>query len=383
MQVFKAYMKIIKKKLPSIIVYFAIFIGISIAMTRASGESETRDFTQTELKIAVENLDDGELSKVLLDYLKVNHQVSDMPETEDELLDAIFCRELDYVLYIPKDFTEKFLAGERDGILRDRKVPQSSSGMFADSQVEGFLTTLGMYLDAGFSVEESIRNTKEDLSLSADVFFLDGEDAAEKHVAVYYLQYLPYIFICTVILAVGPVLLVFLNKDINARNKCSAVSFHVRNLWLIGSSMLVILVEFLFLMFVGGILYPDYIFTVKGLLGALNAFVSILFALSVAFLTVQLAKKENVLSMVSNVCGLALAFLGGIFVPLDVFGENVLKVSKFTPTYWYVTANDAISHVTKLSEVSADIWQGVVIQAVYAVAFLIFGMLINRMKARE
>ena len=383
MQVFKAYMKIVKKKIPSIIVYFAIFIGISIAMTQAGSESERKDFAQTELKIAIENLDDGELSKALVDYLQVNHEVTERPETEDELLDAIFCRKLDYVLYIPAGFTEKFLAGEREGSLRDRKVPQSSSGMFADSQVEGFLSTLGVYLDAGFSVDESIKNTMEDYELSVEVAFLNGENAAEKHMAVYYFQYLPYIFISTIILAIGPVLLVFLRRDINARNKCSSVSFQTRNLWLIGGSIVVALAEYLFLMAIGICMYPDYILTLKGAVGAFNAFLSLLFALSVTFLFAQIVKKENALNMVSNVCSLTLAFLGGIFVPLDIFGENVLKVSKFIPTYWYVTANDAIAHVTKFSEITDPIWHGFAIQGIYAVALLTLGMLINRIRARE
>lgn len=52
MQVFKAYFKIVRKKLTSVVIYFVIFIGIALALTMFGGENEVADFTQTSLAIA-------------------------------------------------------------------------------------------------------------------------------------------------------------------------------------------------------------------------------------------------------------------------------------------------------------------------------------------
>ena len=36
--------------------------------------------------------------------------------------------------------------------------------------------------------------------------------------------------------------------------------------------------------------------------------------------------------------GLSFAFLGGTFVPLTILGDEVAKVGRFIPNYWYSTA---------------------------------------------
>ena len=33
--------------------------------------------------------------------------------------------------------------------------------------------------------------------------------------------------------------------------------------------------------------------------------------------------------MVSNVLSLAFSFLGGVFVPMEIFGDTMLKIAKF------------------------------------------------------
>ena len=89
------------------------------------------------------------------------------------------------------------------------------------------------------------------------------------------------------------------------------------------------------------------------------------------------------MSIVSNTFGLGFAFLGGVFVPLDIFSDTLLIVSRFTPTYWYVTANNAIGELGKFSEMTAEIAQSFIIEGIYAIVLLAVGMLVNRMKARE
>ncbi len=69
MQVFKTYMKIVKRKIASVIMYFVIFFGIAIALTVVGEDNDADNFTQTSLSLAVENLDEGALGEALMDYL--------------------------------------------------------------------------------------------------------------------------------------------------------------------------------------------------------------------------------------------------------------------------------------------------------------------------
>lgn len=383
MQVFKVYMKIVKRRIGSVSLYFMIFFGIALALTAAGKESDTENFTQTSLSLAVENLDEGMLGDALVDYLSIHNDVSEIPETEDELLDAMFSRKLDYVLYIPKDFTERFLNGDREELLTDRKVPSSTTGMFADNQIESYLLTVGLYLDGGFELKESIHYADENRKITAEIAYFDGKEREEKETATYYLQYLPYIFICTLVVMIGPILIVFNKKEISDRNKCSSMSFFERNMQLVGASALVTFAEYGLMIVVAFFLYPSYMCSGRGVLAMVNAFFMILIAMSLAYLAAQIVKNTEALSIFSNTFGLGFSFLGGVFVPMDIFSDTLMVVSRFTPTYWYETANDAIEEIQHISEMTPKIAQSFVIEGIYAISLLAVGMLINRMKARE
>lgn len=114
-----------------------------------------------------------------------------------------------------------------------------------------------------------------------------------------------------------------------------------------------------------------------------NVFLMLLIAMAMAYLAAQLVKKEEALSIVSNTFGLGFSFLGGVFVPMEIFSDTLLVVSKFTPTYWYVFANDAISELQGFSEMTGKLAQSFAIEGIYAVVLLAVGLLINRMKARR
>lgn len=383
MQVYKAFMKIVKKRINVIIMYLVIFLGIAIVMSQFGADRIAANFEQTKLAIAIENLDKGTLGDALVEQLARKNTVTDLPETEDELLDQMYVRELDYILYIPEDFTERFLAGDRENLLTDRKVPSSTTGQFADNQIESYLSIVEMYLDAGFDLEESIGNAGEASDIESTVEFLDGDDKAVTNYAAFYFQYLPYIFMCCMISVLGPVLMVFNRRDISARNKCSSMSFTKRNLFLLLGSFVLMAVTFGLLMVVACILYPEYTMSAKGVYSMLNAFIMICLSMALAYLAAQILHKEAAVQAFSNVVGLGCAFLGGIFVPQSILGDDVLKLSKFVPTYWYVVVNDAIQDIKGFSGLSGEIVQGLWIQVIFMITILFAGMLINRMKARE
>ena len=79
---------------------------------------------------------------------------------------------------------------------------------------------------------------------------------------------------------------------------------------------------------------------------------------------------------------LGLAFLGGIFVPIEIFSDSVLQVAKFMPTYWYMMTLEGAQHMDTAGGLPADAIQGLVIQSLFTVAVLLVGMVYNRMKAK-
>ena len=52
--------------------------------------------------------------------------------------------------------------------------------------------------------------------------------------------------------------------------------------------------------------------------------------------------------MIANLVGLGCSFLCGVFVPLELMGEGVIRVAHFLPPYWYDRAGDSLAELFPL-----------------------------------
>lgn len=395
MQVYRAFLKILKKNLPAVSIYFFIFMGLTIAFSAGGKENDETQFEQEKLSVCVMNEDKGVLGNDLKEYIGSIHNLKKLKDDKETLQDALYNREVDYIIYIPEDFTERVLQGETTEILRTIKVPGGVAGVFVDTQIEQYLSTLQIYLKADFEEEDAASQAKKDLGIETTVKMLQGEkliisepdiksSEGEKitnvEPASFYFRYLPYIFICITIMGLGPILLAFQKKEIYDRNNCSAMSLKSRNIQLILGCASFVIVCLILFMILATVMYPAYVFSTKGVLSFINAAVFILVALALTFVFSQFAKNSNILNMGSNTIGLGFSFLGGVFVPLEIMGDKVLQISRFTPTYWYVVANDKIQEIESLSNLPKIVYTSFGLQMIFAIAFLSIGLIITKRK---
>lgn len=380
MQVFKAFFKILNKNKLSMIIYIGIYMALTLMMSGNGAESSTT-FSQVSMDIGIENKDKGELGSALVEYLSQNNNIKEIPKNKEELQDDMYYREIHYVLTIPEDFTEKFMTGEREEALEGIVVPGNGVAFLTEMEINEFLKTLGMYVDGGFEAAKAAEQTLLDMKKEAKVEFLSQKDIQERPAASYFFQYLPYIFLCMMLVSLSAVLVTFNQKDIDARNKCSAMSFTKRNFQMILGSIAIMALEYVFFMAVACLLYPDYMKSIQGCLSALNALAYMLVCLSIAFFTARVVKNDGELNMVANVVGLATGFLGGAFVPLEMMNEGVKKISKFVPSYWYVISNDTIWKLESFSE-AGEIYINIIVTVAFAIAVFAVAMVVNRLKAR-
>ena len=85
---------------------------IAVIISRSVQESGEMEFSKVSLKIAVDQRDQGVLGQGLVSYLKEHNQIKEMPEDREALQDAMYYQEIDYMLSIPKEFTERFVQEE-------------------------------------------------------------------------------------------------------------------------------------------------------------------------------------------------------------------------------------------------------------------------------
>ncbi|MEI6101567.1 MAG: ABC transporter permease, partial [Eubacteriales bacterium] len=130
MQVFKAYFKIVNKRKSALLIYFMIFIIISIVITSQLGGASTQSFSQTKSSIAFYNAENTPLVDGLKSFLAKNAVLVNIPDNEDDIQDALFYNKVSYVLRVPQGFTDSFIQGNNTVTLQKRVVPSSQSEGF-------------------------------------------------------------------------------------------------------------------------------------------------------------------------------------------------------------------------------------------------------------
>lgn len=378
MQVFNAFFRIVKKNIPALCIYVVIFLGLSLMFSGNGQATDEAMFKEASLNVAVINRDQSELGNAVKDYVGDVHKLIEIEDNKESIQDEIFFRMVEYVLIIPEGFQEDFLSG-KDAHIENVKIPGSATGYFVDSQVEKYLKILDVYLASGYTMEEGITHVREDLNQQAQVSFgVDGDKDVRPAIS-YYFRFLPYIFTAMLIAGLGPILLVFNKKEIRQRNMCSALPLRSQNNQIVLGVSVFSFGCWLFFMVWSMIYYRNEFFTPNVAIAMLNSLVSLLVAISIAFITGAIAKSSVALSIASNAVSLGMSFLGGIFVPQEIMGENILVAARFIPTYWYTKVNDALYSLTIFDwEHMKDIYIALGIQLGFALAIFAIGLLVRK-----
>ncbi|SHO48408.1 ABC transporter permease [Anaerocolumna xylanovorans] len=382
MKIFQVFFKTLKKRSVSVIIYFMIFLALSVLMS-GNGKKQTEAvYKDAKVKVAVLDRDNSVLSKSLYDYLSNTQKIVEIKDDKQSISDELFYQNVEYVLIIKKGFEEGIKTGKYEDIVENVKVPQSISGKLLDSKIDQYLSELSTYMAAGFSAEEAAKNTLKNSEITADVKLYKVQGASEeKSSAYYYYLYIPYVLIGMLMTGVGSILLIFRKKDLDWRIKCSSMPELRKNSILLLACGVFSFVCWAVFVLLSLLLYRTDILTGKGALFILNSLVFLLVAMSLIYMVSFLVKTLNAMNMAANVISLGLSFLGGIFVPLEYMSKSVVQFSKVLPTYWYVVNNEAIDSFVNTTKQYHTILRNFGIELIFAVLFFVIALYLSKSRA--
>lgn len=377
MTVFKCYMKILRQNIGLVIMYLAIFFSVAIVMQFAAGKSEDSLFETASIDLGVVNEDGGTLAQGLVDYLSGIHHVVLMDNDPEQLQENLFYRNVEYILQIPADFYETCMVNGES--LKVTKVPGSYSSFYVDQQISSYLNTIQTYLAAGFSQEKAIQAVKEETHEPVTKLTFDS-GTSDTSPYTYYFRYIPYLFLGALCYTMGYILMAFKKGDIQKRMEASAISVRRQSVeGLLATGMIGVvlwLIGFQGVTFMYGSRFWQSGLCVYYIL---NTFTMLIVALSLSYLIGMFITNSNLLSGVANLVSLAMCFLCGVFVPMDVMDKSVLKFAQFLPVYWYEQVNEILSrHHTLSPELLGQVLIGIGIQLLFAAAFISLILVVSR-----
>jgi len=382
MPVFKLYMKVIKKNLPSMMIYVVVFLGMAMLFAANSSKSQPKSFSPQKTNVAFISEESSPLIDGFKQELSKNANYVNIPDETEKLQDALFFRNVTLIIRIPNGFTKSFMSGG-DVQIQKTVVPNSVSNAYVDISINQYLNAARLYVKniKGITQEDLVARLKTDLAVDTPVSLQNMQADTENDFTKNYFNYLSYALFSVLILGISVIMLTFNEKDLSRRNFCSPVSASRVNLQFILANLVFTFSCWVIMVGVGIIIGMGNSLNGNLAFFLLNSIIFTLCASSVSFLIGNLLKNRRAISAVCNVVTLGPCFISGVFVPQELLSDTVLKIASFTPTYWYVKANNQIASMTNISTSNLQqIFYYFLIEFGFALAFFAVSLAIGKKK---
>lgn len=384
MQVFNAFIKVMRSKMSSGLIYIVIFLVIAVIMTNSAQTDGTKIFEGRKIGVVVYDDDNTEESRALKAYIGKKQDLKELERDADLIKDTIYMNwnsEIHYIMAIKKGYAEHLRSGEYNDLFENYHMHDSYENVMMEQLLTEYLNTVSAYQAGGRPLSEAISETESVLSEETEVTIRNfDETAAGNDMSPLfddYFRYLPYILLSVLIEVLCPVLLTMNRKNIRYRTDCSSVrptSYMMQII--LGSALFVVAIWLIFM--IAGVAEFG-MFRGRAWLTLLNSFLFAMIAVSLSVLIASFHPSDLVVNLLAQILGLGMSFLCGIFVPMEWLSDSIAAAAKFLPAYWYIQANDLICG--KQAYDGQRVLVCLLIEAGFAVVFALASMVIRRYEA--
>lgn len=339
MTVFKTILKILNKLKGMIILYTAILVAIT-ALNQTSGNNMT-NFEDSKPSVLIVNKDsEDNIAKGFEDYISKHSEIKDIDtKDEDKINDAIFYRDVNYVIYIPKDFGKNLLDGKNPSL--EYKSCGDEYSSYAQMMVEKYIKTVLIYKDY-YSGAELISKVNKVVDKDTKVYMKTTLDTSKLSSMTQYFNILNYALLAGCVYCISMILASLNDETVRKRTIISSFNYKKYNRIVLLSNSIVIFAMWILYMILALILFKDLMFSSNGLGYVINSFVFTICSLTIGFLIGNITQNKNAIGGIVNVIALGTSFLCGCFVPFEYMTDYVLKIAHILPTYYYVANNQLI-----------------------------------------
>jgi len=339
MTVFKTFLKVLNKYKLTVILYSSILVLFAIFNMKTSDTSTM--FVASKPDVLIVNADEEKgITKLLIDYFREKANIINVEETEEKIDDALFYRDVNYVIYIPKSYNTDFLNHRNPEInIKSTKDYQAS---LAELMLEKFLNVANTYNDFNVNENELIKLIQDTLNEESDIKITSKLDTDSLNEATYYFNFSSYALMAGAIQVICLIMLCFNQKNIKKRTIISSVDYKKHNLILLLSNALFSIILWLIYVIISFILVNKAMYSIHGILYIINSLVFTFVTVAIAFFISNLVNDKNAINGIVNCVALGSAFLCGAFVPQEMLPTSVLGIAHILPAYWFVSNNDLI-----------------------------------------
>lgn len=377
MIVFNTFWKVIKKYKATVILYTAMLVIFGSTNMQANNKAMT--FTNTKPDILIVNNDkDGVLTKNLVDYLNKNTNIVKIKDSEEARDDALFYRDVSYIIYIPTSYSKNVLNGINNTL--DIKSTNDYNASLAEMILKKYIEVENVYASIYRDEAKIINAINKNLETNSNVEITSKLNTTTMEKTARFYNFASYCIMAVTIYIVCLVLSSFHNEMINKRIVVSSMNYKKHNRLILGASFVYALIVWILYIVLGIILLGDVMFTIRGLIYVLNTLIFTFVALTLALLISTITNNKNAISGIVNVVALAQAFLCGAFIPTQWLPNSVLTIAHVLPAYWYINTNDILK---ELETISSTTLKPVIINSIILILFSLIFIILNNIISKK
>ena len=371
MIVFKAFLQILNKCKGIIIMYTVILIAFG-GIQMQTNDSSTNFVASKPDVLFINQGRNTKITQNFKQYIENNCTIKEIAG-EEAISDALFYRDVNYIIYIPEGYTEDFLAGKNPEI--QVKSTGDYQASYSEMLVTKYIKTANICLSQFDDEQDIINNINEVLKTDTKVTVVSKLDTDTLSKVAFYYNFANYSLLAGCVYVVCLIIASFREEKISKRIMISSMNYKKHNFYLLLSNSTFSVALWAFYVILSIILLGDVMFTAHGLMYIINSFLFSICALTIALVIGSIVRNKEAINGIVNVLALGSSFLCGCFVPMEWLPNIVLKIAHVLPSYWFVKTNEILK---TMEEVNLENLQPVLINMGIICAFcVVFVILFN------
>lgn len=381
MTVFKTFFRIVNKLKPTIILYTALLIIFGAVNMKTSDNNINFVNSKPDILIINKDVNKG-LTKNLIDYMKKNSNIVKVENNEEKINDALFYREVSYVIYIPKDYRKNVLLGKNPKL--DIKKTDEYDAHLSEMMLKRYIKLQNIYNKEAGSEDELITLINDNINDDVNVKITSKVDTSKTYNIAYYFNFASYSILAIIIYIICLVLCSFKEESISKRINISSINYKSHNNKILLASIVFSSIVWLLFVIIGVTIVGDIMFSIRGLISIINSFIFTFCTLTLSILISSLTNNKNAISGIVNVIALGSAFLCGAFVPAEYLPSSVLNFAHILPAYYYINSNDLLKNIDVINISSMHpIIINMIIIIMFSILFIILNNVVTRKKRKS
>ena len=378
MTVFKAFLKILNKNKYIVILYTVFLIGFGGFNMKTNENNTTFVSSKPDIMIINHDVEKG-ITKDLIKYLTDNCHTVNIKNSEEAINDALFYRDVNYIIYIPKNYNNDFMMGKNPVI--DIKSTGDYQASFAEMLLSRYVKVANIYRKSTSNENELIKKINETLSKQSNVKITSKLDTNSLSKATSYYNFASYSILACLVYVICLIISSFKDLKIQKRTIISSTDYRKLNQQLLLSNSLFSVILWCIYVFLSFVLIGNIMFSNQGVIYLLNSFLFTICATTIAFFIGNLVSNKDAINGIVNVIALGSSFLCGAFVPMELLPDGVLKIAHILPSYYYISSNETLK---KLEIFNLETLKPIIINMFIIILFsIIFIILTNIVSKRK